>query len=290
MARGRTPSQSIPDITTNSSWSAVSDRLAIGWRIPVSSLSRSSAQSAVESLHPAAPSSARSNSREVLGGLKATAPVILPSLLLCDFGNLEREIGRLHEAGVKGLHLDVMDGVFVPNFTYGLTIVQAIRGLTDLPLDVHLMMVEPQRYLEAFRGAGADLITVHVEAAPTAEPVLQEIRRLGAGVGLALNPGTPVEAILPFLDLVDLVLVMSVNAGFGGQAFDTTALEKLKRIREQARSEVLLEVDGGINRSTIGLCAEAGADLFVVGSAIFRTSAYGPAVSDLAAIAKTHFK
>ncbi len=220
--------------------------------------------------------------REHLACLRKAAPAILPSLLLCDFGNLEREIGLLEEAGVPGLHLDVMDGVFVPNFTYGMTIVEAIRKLTSLPLDVHLMMVNPGKYVEQFVAAGADLITFHVEAEPEPRPVLEKIRQLGAGAGIALNPATPLERIHGCLDVADVVLVMSVTAGFGGQSFNPVALEKLARVRKCAGPDVLLEVDGGVNQETIARCAQAGAELFVVGSAIFRAPAYGQAVRDLA--------
>ncbi len=211
---------------------------------------------------------------------------MLPSLLLCDFGNLERELARLTEAGVRGLHLDVMDGVFVPNFTYGMTIVAAIRKLTDLPLDVHLMMVEPQRYAAEFVAAGADVLTIHAEAVDDVPDVLEQIRQLGAGAGVALNPGTPLEVLDQAWDLCDLVLLMSVEAGFGGQAFQPVTLEKLRAARQRAGRDLLLEVDGGINRDTIRDCALAGADLFVVGSAIFRNGEYGSAVADLHSLAQ----
>lgn len=217
--------------------------------------------------------------------LRRSAPVILPSLLLCDFGNLEREVARLTEAGVCGLHLDVMDGHFVPNFTYGLPIVAALRRLTDLPLDVHLMISNPERYLGPFREAGADILTVHVEAAADPRPLLTQIRELGAGAGLALNPQTPLSAIEPCLDLCDLALVMSVPAGFGGQPFHPVALDKLRRLREIGGPDLLLEVDGGVNEQTIHQCAVAGAQLFVVGSALFRAASYPAAVQGLSDLA-----
>jgi ribulose-phosphate 3-epimerase len=211
--------------------------------------------------------------------------VVLPSLLLCDFGNLEREIRRLEQAGVQGFHLDVMDGQFVRNFTYGLPIVAALRRLTDLPLDVHLMIAEPQRHVGAFYEAGADNLTVHIEATSDPRSLLTQIRELGAGAGIALNPDTPVRALEPCLDLADLVLVMSVPAGYGGQKFHEIALEKLRSLRPLVRPEALLEVDGGINEATISRAAQAGAQLFVVGSAIFGQERYDEAVAGLTRLA-----
>lgn len=200
---------------------------------------------------------------------------------MCDFGNLEQDIRRLEAAGVGGLHLDVMDGHFVPNLTYGLPLVEAIRRLTDLPLDAHLMISNPSDYVDAFCRAGADVVTVHVEA--TAEPValLERIRDLGVGAGIAINPDTPLTAISSSLESCDLVLTMSVQPGFGGQEFNTVALEKIRKLRKLAPPGVLLEIDGGVNDETIGSCAQAGADLFVVGSAIFRHDDYGARVSAL---------
>ena len=220
--------------------------------------------------------------RNHLSTLLKSAPVILPSLLLCDFGNLEREVARLEEAGVKALHLDVMDGRFVPNLTYGMPIVSALRRLTDLPLDVHLMIEEPQQYVQQFFEAGADIITFHVEAVENPQPVIDQIHALGAAAGVALNPATPVSAVEPVLADCDLVLVMSVEAGFGGQSFQTTALEKLRRLRTQTAPSTLLEVDGGVNAGTIAECARAGAQLMVVGSAIFGHESYSSAVTQLA--------
>ena len=223
--------------------------------------------------------------RQHLATLREAAPVVLPSLLLCDFGNLQEEIARLERANVAALHLDVMDGNFVPNLTYGMPIVAALRRLTRLPLDVHLMINDPARYVEPFYEAGADIITVHVEAAGEVRGVLEQIRDLGAGAGIALNPQTPLSQIEPCLELCDLVLVMSVPAGFGGQEFDPVALEKLRRLRRLVGEEVLLEVDGGVNRSTVRKSAEAGAQLLVVGSAIFSQQNYGPIVKELTSMA-----
>jgi ribulose-phosphate 3-epimerase len=224
--------------------------------------------------------------RRHLETLRTAAPVVSPSLLLCDFGNLEREIGKLEEAGVQALHLDVMDGVFVPNFTYGMTIVEAVRKLTDLPLGVHLMMQSPQNYLEQFRDAGADILTFHVEAVDDPLPVLEGIRHLDLGAGLAINPLTPFAKVEEVLDYCDLLLVMSVQAGFGGQSFNEVALERLRRARQLAGNRLLLEVDGGVNEDTISRCSAAGAQLFVVGSAIFKKPDYGAAIHRLTELAQ----
>ncbi|MCA9205244.1 MAG: ribulose-phosphate 3-epimerase [Planctomycetales bacterium] len=223
--------------------------------------------------------------RDSFRQLGAAAPAILPSLLLCDFSNLEREIARLEEAGAPGMHLDVMDGNFVPNLTYGMPIVQAVRKLTQLPIDVHLMIRQPERYLSQFRDAGADLITIHVEAVDDPRAALGAIRDLGVGAGIAINPGTPFDQVVNCLDACDLLLVMSVPAGFGGQSFDRTALDRLRQARELAGSDLLLEVDGGVNSDTIAACAEAGAQLFVVGSAIFRRDDYRDAIGQLQRLA-----
>jgi ribulose-phosphate 3-epimerase len=223
--------------------------------------------------------------------LRQAGPVVLPSLLLCDFARLAEEVGRLEHAGVRALHLDVMDGHFVPNLTYGLPIVSAIRSCTELPLDVHLMIANPQQYLGEFRDAGADSISIHIEAVPDPRPVLKEIRRLGATAGLALNPPTPLSAVERYLPDCDVLLVMSVMPGFGGQAFDPVALDKLRAVRSlSAAKNLLLEVDGGVNDATIGSCSEAGATLFVVGSAIFRQPDYDEAVVQLTQLAGSRTK
>lgn len=219
----------------------------------------------------------------LLETLRRASPAILPSLLMCDFSRLREEIRRLEDAGAQALHLDVMDGRFTDNFTYGLTIVEAARRCTRLPLDTHLMMVEPEKYLRRFREAGADLITIHLEATPTPGPALEEIRASGAAAGLAFNPATPWESVAPHLPLCDAVLVMSVPAGFGGQPFDPRALDKLRALRNATGGRCLLEVDGGLNDDTTELAAAAGADLFVVGSSIFKHSDYAQRLSQLTA-------
>ncbi len=223
---------------------------------------------------------------EILADLHTHAPVIEPSLLACDFADLGGEIRRVEAAGARILHLDVMDGHFVPNLSIGVPIVEAVRRSTRLPLDVHLMISNPGDYLERFRQAGADLMTVHIEVAPEPAPLLSQIRRLGAGAGLSLNPSTPLEGVLPWLSYCDVVLVMSVMPGFGGQEFEPIALEKLRRLREMAAGEVLLSVDGGVHRETITMCAEAGADMFVTGSALFSEDDYGRFIEEMTGLAR----
>ncbi len=207
-------------------------------------------------------------------------PVILPSMLMCDFGNLTAEVRRLEAAGIRGFHLDVMDGHFVPNLTYGMPIVSAMRAVTKLPLDVHLMISEPQRYVEDFVAAGADVVTIHAEAVTDPGPVLRMIRRCGAAAGLAINPPTPVSTVERALGDCDVILVMSVMPGFGGQEFDSRALEKLAYLRRTA-AHLCLAVDGGVNATTIRACVEAGSDLLVVGSAIFGHDDYGQRIAML---------
>ncbi|QDS97454.1 ribulose-phosphate 3-epimerase [Adhaeretor mobilis] len=208
--------------------------------------------------------------RECLAKLRSGTPAIMPSMLLCDFANLGAEVRAMEDAGARGLHLDVMDGQFVDNFTYGMTIVRAVRSVTNLPLDIHLMMVEPEKYLGDFADAGADILTIHTEAVEDPKPLLKAIRERNVGAGLALNPTTPLEQIADALPLCDLVLAMSVHPGAGGQSFNPVALEKLSSLKDQVAKEVLLEVDGGVNNTTAAACGLAGAHLLVVGSAIFR--------------------
>jgi ribulose-phosphate 3-epimerase len=219
---------------------------------------------------------------EIISSLIHASPAILPSLLLCDFARLANEVERLEEAGVAALHLDVMDGVFVPNFTYGITIVKALNGVTELPLDVHLMMVNPEKYISQFVDAGADILTVHAEATEELVDVLQKIRATGCAAGIALNPKSSVASIAEAIPYADLVLVMSVSAGFGGQAFDSSVLAKFQEIRQLPGGDsVLLEIDGGINSDTITAATEAGAQLLVAGSAIFGKPDYTEAISKM---------
>ncbi len=224
-------------------------------------------------------------SRDQFVQLKEAAPLILPSFLQCDFGNLEREVRLIEAADVHALHLDVMDGHFVPNLTYGMPIVAAFARLTRLPLDVHLMIANPGQYVDAFVEAGADCVTVHIEAHDEIPAILDRIRELGVAAGIAINPDTPMQMLEPCVGRCDLVLIMSVPAGFGGQPFHEVALAKLRVARGQFGDDVILQVDGGINTATLGPCTAAGAEMLVVGSAIFREPDYRAAVQQLRQLA-----
>lgn len=214
--------------------------------------------------------------------IRSASPAVLPSLLMCDFGDLKGELRRLTDAGTRTLHLDVMDGHFVPNLTYGMPIVAGIRRHSDLPIDVHLMISDPLKYAGPMADAGADLLTFHAEAVDDVTKVAARIREYGVGVGVAINPNTPLAAIEGSIADLDLVLVMSVEAGFGGQPFSPVALERLKSLRRDY-PDLLLQIDGGIDVNTIGPAREAGCDLFVVGSAIFRRDDYAAAIGELRA-------
>ena len=202
-----------------------------------------------------------------------TAPIIAPSILAADFARLGEEARAVEAAGADWLHVDVMDGHFVPNLTIGPEVVKALRPHVSIPMDVHLMIEPVDPFLEAFRAAGADLITVHPEAGPHLNRSLKRIRELGAKAGVAFNPSTPPEVIEWMLDDVDLVLVMSINPGFGGQSFMPSQLAKIARLRsmiETSGRDIVLEVDGGVTPQTAGRCLEAGATALVAGTAVFR--------------------
>jgi ribulose-phosphate 3-epimerase len=212
--------------------------------------------------------------------------VISPSLLSADFSRLREEIGTVEKAGAGLLHVDVMDGHFVPNLTMGPVIVKAIKRAATVPLDVHLMIEEPARYAEAFVKAGADLLTYHVESREGSPATAERIRELGAKPGVTLRPGTPLGSIRDHLPLVDLVLVMSVEPGFSGQSFMPEQMEKVRRLREELGFEGEIEVDGGVGEGTIGTCAAAGANLMVAGSAVFGADDPGAAVRRLLELAE----
>jgi ribulose-phosphate 3-epimerase len=196
-----------------------------------------------------------------------------PSILTADLSRLKEVIEEAEAAGVDWIHLDVMDGVFVPNLTFGPILVEAVRRVTRLPLDVHLMIVNPERYLEDFARAGADVITVHFEATPHAHRAVQKVKELGKKAGLAINPATPLSAFEALLPELDLALLMSVNPGFGGQKYipqSTERLRRLKAMRDALNPACLIEVDGGVNQTTVGEVYLAGADVAVAGSALFN--------------------
>jgi ribulose-phosphate 3-epimerase len=200
-------------------------------------------------------------------------PRIVPSVLTADWGHLAQAIALCE--GADGIHLDVMDGHFVPNLTFGAKMIQTVRALTPLPLDVHLMVQEPEQYFDAFAAAGATGLTIHIEAAPHVHRQVERIKRLGCVAGVALNPGTPIECIADVAPDLDVLLIMSVNPGFGGQQFIPHALDKVRRARrllDGVAGRAALEVDGGVGRATIGPCWQAGADTFVTGNAVFAAA------------------
>ncbi len=210
---------------------------------------------------------------------------IAPSILSADFANLERDIHDIEKNGADWVHVDVMDGIFVPNISIGIPVVQAIRPVTKLPLDVHLMIDRPVRYVEQFVKAGADLVTIHVEADQPQNTLeaLDKIRSLGCKAGIVLKPKTPAEAALPYIEKCDLILVMTVEPGFGGQKFMADMMPKIEKLRAMCdglNPACIIEVDGGVDSNTHTLCKEAGAEVLVAGSAYFKAA-------DRAAFVKT---
>lgn len=218
------------------------------------------------------------------------APLICPSILSADFARLGEEVAAIDAAGADWIHVDVMDGHFVPNLTIGPAVVKALRPHSNKPFDVHLMVAPVDPWLEAYREAGADVLSVHPESGPHVHRTLGQIRKLGAKAGLVLNPATPVEVVAETVELLDLVLIMSVNPGFGGQSFIDSSLRKIERVRgilDAAGSQAVLQVDGGVTADNAGACVAAGADALVAGTAAFRggPSAYAANISALKAAA-----
>lgn len=210
--------------------------------------------------------------------------LIAPSILSADFARLSDEISRVEKGGADLLHVDVMDGHFVPNLTVGPPIVEALRKVTSIPLDAHLMMTNPDAFIPEFANAGVDYLTVHVETCPHLHRTIQSIKERGVKAGVTLNPATPLNAIEPIINDVDLLLIMSVNPGFGGQHFITSVLEKIVRARrliDQTRSHAVLEVDGGVKVENTGQIVRAGADILVAGSAIFSSQDYGATIKTM---------
>ncbi|MGA2467207.1 MAG: ribulose-phosphate 3-epimerase [Thermodesulfobacteriota bacterium] len=209
---------------------------------------------------------------------------IAPSILSADFSRLGEEVRGVERAGADLIHVDVMDGHFVPNITIGPIVVTGLKKLTSLPLDVHLMIEEPERYIEAFAQAGSTWITIHAEVCPRLSQLIKKIRKLKVRPGLVLNPSTPLKTLYPILDEIDLVLLMSVNPGFGGQSFIPSTLKKIERLRkiiDQNHYPLEIEVDGGIKVENIREISRAGGDIFVLGTGIFKTKDYGETIRKL---------
>jgi ribulose-phosphate 3-epimerase len=209
---------------------------------------------------------------------------IAPSILSADFSRLADEVRAVEKAGADVIHVDVMDGHFVPNITIGPLVVQGLKKLTSLPLDVHLMIENPERYVEVFAQAGSDWITIHAEVCPNLKRMIRKVREFKARPGIVLKPATPLKTLFPVLDEIDLVLIMSVNPGFGGQSFIPAALKKTERLRkivDQNGYSIEIEVDGGVKIENIREISKAGADIFVVGTGIFKTENYEETIRKL---------
>ncbi|MBN2214083.1 MAG: ribulose-phosphate 3-epimerase [Bacteroidales bacterium] len=210
--------------------------------------------------------------------------LIAPSLLACDFGNLQKDICMVNESEADYIHCDIMDGVFVPNISFGFPVLEYVKKYAEKPLDVHLMIVNPENYLQRYKEAGADILTVHWEACTHLHRVIEEIKNLGMKAGISLNPHTPVDLLTDILQDIDLVLIMSVNPGYGGQKYIERSYSKISRLRQmcnEAKPDVLIEVDGGVDLTNAGKLFNAGVNILVAGTTVFRADNPKKMISDL---------